>query len=128
MHIDCAAICPIVLSKTRICSGGSGSQMSLRSAWDHVLQMLIWELEPLEHPGANAVFAEYKVVNPKDFLKASISLVEGVCLFIVAPLQLLTGSNTAIDNLYSKVDILHRDIPVNNLMVEADDHSKGGLN
>ncbi|CAE6436339.1 unnamed protein product [Rhizoctonia solani] len=51
----------------------------------------------------------YKVLDPKDFLKACISLLK------------------AIHELYAKAKILHRDVSVNNLMVKKDNPAEGVL-
>ncbi|CAE6432857.1 unnamed protein product [Rhizoctonia solani] len=51
----------------------------------------------------------YRVPDPKEFLAASISLLNTIC------------------DLYEKAKILHRDISLNNLMVEMNNHSVGVL-
>ncbi|KDN49507.1 hypothetical protein RSAG8_02209, partial [Rhizoctonia solani AG-8 WAC10335] len=51
----------------------------------------------------------YKVLDPKDFLKACVSLLD------------------AIHGLYTNAKILHRDVSVNNLMVKKNDPAEGVL-
>jgi hypothetical protein len=69
----------------------------------------------------------YRVLNPKDFLQASISLLNGKSLLYLIVTLLLSCVEIAIHDLYYTGNILHRDVSVNNLMVREENQSEGVL-
>ncbi len=61
----------------------------------------------------------YRAKDPEAFKKAFISLVEGLCSVLISPSAMFTN-HAAHHELYEKVGILHRDISINNLMVDSE--------
>src|SRR5258708_29402069 len=68
----------------------------------------------------------YRARDLETFKKAFISLVEGLCTVLISSSAMFTN-HAAHHELYEKAGILHRDISINNLMVDSDHPDIGVL-